>query len=437
MLDVRRLRTDLDAVQAALAPQGRRPAPRSTRPPQPTRACVELAGQRDELRAEVKRLSKEVGTAQRAGDDAAAERAAAESRALGDEPAGSSSRRRPRPRPSCATCSSALPNLPVARRARRRRRRPTTWSCAVEGVRRPRPPTPTTSGCPHWEIGAQLGHPRPRRGRQALRLDVPAVPRRGRHPASGPCASSPSTATPTPSRRSARPPWCAPRRWWPPASCPSSPTTPTTSSATTSGPSPPPRCRSRRSAATRCSTRPTCRCGSWPTRPCFRREAGSAGRDTRGLLRVHEFDKVEILAYATPEQARPCTPSSSPGPRQLIAALGLGLPRARHLHRRPRPVPRTASSTSRSTRPAATCGSRSSSVSWFTDYQARRANIRYRPAEGGGTGLRPHAQRLGPGRAPGVGRAGRDPPPARRDRSPSPTPCSRTCEERRHQGALK
>src|SRR3954470_9116882 len=36
---------------------------------------------------------------------------------------------------------------------------------------------------------------------------------------------------------------------------------------------------------------------------CFRREAGSAGRDTRGLLRVHEFDKVEILAYATPDQA--------------------------------------------------------------------------------------------------------------------------------------
>ncbi len=36
---------------------------------------------------------------------------------------------------------------------------------------------------------------------------------------------------------------------------------------------------------------------------CFRREAGSAGRDTRGLLRVHEFDKVELLAYARPEDA--------------------------------------------------------------------------------------------------------------------------------------
>ena len=36
---------------------------------------------------------------------------------------------------------------------------------------------------------------------------------------------------------------------------------------------------------------------------CYRREAGSAGRDTRGLLRVHEFDKVELFAYTTPGEA--------------------------------------------------------------------------------------------------------------------------------------
>ena len=34
---------------------------------------------------------------------------------------------------------------------------------------------------------------------------------------------------------------------------------------------------------------------------CFRREAGSAGKDTRGILRTHEFDKVELVRYATPE----------------------------------------------------------------------------------------------------------------------------------------
>ena len=37
--------------------------------------------------------------------------------------------------------------------------------------------------------------------------------------------------------------------------------------------------------------------------PCFRREAGAAGKDTRGLLRVHEFDKVELVRYATPESS--------------------------------------------------------------------------------------------------------------------------------------
>src|SRR2546422_4000719 len=34
--------------------------------------------------------------------------------------------------------------------------------------------------------------------------------------------------------------------------------------------------------------------------PCFRREAGAAGKDTRGLLRVHQFDKVELVRFARP-----------------------------------------------------------------------------------------------------------------------------------------
>ena len=37
--------------------------------------------------------------------------------------------------------------------------------------------------------------------------------------------------------------------------------------------------------------------------PCFREEAGSAGRDTRGLIRVHQFDKVEMVKYAKPEES--------------------------------------------------------------------------------------------------------------------------------------
>ncbi len=37
--------------------------------------------------------------------------------------------------------------------------------------------------------------------------------------------------------------------------------------------------------------------------PCFRREAGSAGRDTRGIFRVHQFDKVEMFSYVVPEES--------------------------------------------------------------------------------------------------------------------------------------
>ena len=57
--------------------------------------------------------------------------------------------------------------------------------------------------------------------------------------------------------------------------------------------------------------------------PCFRREAGSAGRDTRGLLRVHEFDKVELLAYATPDQAPDLLAEILARAEQLIVDLGL------------------------------------------------------------------------------------------------------------------
>jgi seryl-tRNA synthetase len=37
--------------------------------------------------------------------------------------------------------------------------------------------------------------------------------------------------------------------------------------------------------------------------PCFRREAGSYGKDTRGLIRLHQFNKVELVTFATPEQS--------------------------------------------------------------------------------------------------------------------------------------
>ncbi len=73
--------------------------------------------------------------------------------------------------------------------------------------------------------------------------------------------------------------------------------------------------------------------------PCYRREAGSAGRDTRGLLRVHEFDKVEILALCRAEEARAAPRRAARSGRGDHRRPRPALPDHRHLHRRPRPVP--------------------------------------------------------------------------------------------------
>jgi seryl-tRNA synthetase len=117
---------------------------------------------------------------------------------------------------------------------------------------------------------------------------------------------------------------------------------------------------------------------------CFRREAGSAGRDTRGLLRVHEFDKVELLAYATPQQAAEVHADILARAEGLIAELGLAY----------RVVDICAGDIGNSAArtfdievfaPGVDRWLEVSSVSWFSDYQARRANIRYRPAGQKGT----------------------------------------------------
>ena len=117
---------------------------------------------------------------------------------------------------------------------------------------------------------------------------------------------------------------------------------------------------------------------------CFRREAGSAGKDTRGLLRVHEFDKVELLAYATAEQAADVHAEIVARAESLIADLGLAY----------RVLDLCAGDLGNSSRrtfdlevyaPGVDRWLEVSSVSWFGDYQARRANIRYRAAGGKGT----------------------------------------------------
>jgi seryl-tRNA synthetase len=112
--------------------------------------------------------------------------------------------------------------------------------------------------------------------------------------------------------------------------------------------------------------------------PCFRREAGAAGRDTRGLLRVHQFDKVELVRFARPEDSPAelelltrhaesvLEKLEIPYRRILLAAGDLGFCNAitYDLEVWSAGVNRWLEV---------------SSCSSYTDYQARRADMRYRP----------------------------------------------------------
>ena len=116
--------------------------------------------------------------------------------------------------------------------------------------------------------------------------------------------------------------------------------------------------------------------------PCYRREAGAAGRDTRGLLRVHEFDKVEIVAICTRADAPALHEELLERATGSIAALGLpyrivdiSTGDLGQSHARQFDIEVYA--------PGCDMWLEASSVSWFSDYQARRAAIRYRPRTGG------------------------------------------------------
>ena len=114
---------------------------------------------------------------------------------------------------------------------------------------------------------------------------------------------------------------------------------------------------------------------------CFRREAGSAGKDTRGLLRVHEFDKVELVRYATPETSRAELELLTAHAETVLQRLELPY----------RVLQLAAGDTGFSSAmtydlevfaPGVGKWLEVSSCSVFTDFQARRANIRYRAAAG-------------------------------------------------------
>lgn len=116
--------------------------------------------------------------------------------------------------------------------------------------------------------------------------------------------------------------------------------------------------------------------------PCYRREAGSAGRDTRGLLRSHEFDKVEMMAVSTADQAEAIHGEILAAAEGLLRDLGLAY-RVVDICTGDIGFSHALQVDLEAYSPGVGQWLEVSSVSWYTDFQARRANIRHRREEGG------------------------------------------------------
>ena len=114
--------------------------------------------------------------------------------------------------------------------------------------------------------------------------------------------------------------------------------------------------------------------------PCFRREAGAHGKDTRGLIRVHQFDKVELVRIVRPEDSEAEHELITAHAETVLQLLGPAVPR-RSSSRRATPVFAVRCTIDLEVwAPGVGAWLEVSSVSTFTDFQARRANIRFRPA---------------------------------------------------------
>lgn len=374
MLDIRRLRNDLDAVKASLATKNVDPSEVDAAVELDTRVRA-VQSQRDELRAQVKTLSAEVGKARKVGDTAAADAAQARSRELGEQET------------KLATETSALE---TELRDRMLRIPNTPDPAALVGkseadnavLRCDDMPTwEAHQRVPHWEIGTQLGILDNERAVKVAGSMFVALRGLGATMARALCQLAldrnsdayeeirPPTMVLTDTLiATGQLPKFADDAYhverddlWP---------IPTAEVPLTSF------YRDEILAEAELPRR------MMAYSPCYRREAGSAGKDTRGLLRGHEFDKVEILALTTPEQAQALHEEIVERAVGTLKTLGLTT-RVLEIctgdlgqsHARQYDVEVYA--------PGADAWLEASSCSWFSDYQARRANIRYRPTVGG------------------------------------------------------
>jgi seryl-tRNA synthetase len=380
VIDARRLRTDLDGVTAALARRGV-PAAEVERLAELHNRERSLKARADELRARVKTLSREVGEARRAGDGATADERAAESRAVGEQSKAVDA--------EATTVGAELrdallrtPNLPSAD-APDGLTEADNVIVRVEGFDAGADAYGAHQRVPHWDIGAELGLLDLEAGARLSGSMFPLYRGEGARLVRALCQLALDLNRDA--YEEIRPP-----------------TLVRTETMVSTGHLPKFADDAYHLERDDLWAVPTAEVpltslgrdqvfeeAALPVRlmahtSCFRREAGSAGRDTRGLLRVHEFDKVEILAYATPEQAAEVHADILRRAEAALAALGLAY-RVLDL------VAGDLGASSARTfdlevySPGCDMWLEASSVSWFSDYQARRANIRYRPKGGTGT----------------------------------------------------
>jgi seryl-tRNA synthetase len=115
--------------------------------------------------------------------------------------------------------------------------------------------------------------------------------------------------------------------------------------------------------------------------PCFRREAGAAGKDTRGILRVHQFDKVEMVLFERPEDSAAALEWMTERAEILLQRLGLAY-RVLLMSTREMGFTQARKYDLEVWSPGVEQWLEVSSCSNFRDFQARRMAIRYRPEPG-------------------------------------------------------
>jgi seryl-tRNA synthetase len=382
MIDVRALRDDPDGVKAALARRGVEAAE--------VDAVIQADAARraartrlDALRGEVKELSRQVGQAKKAGDQALAEEVRAQSLRIGEDE-----------RAAAATADAAedrlrtgllyLPNIPAPDAPDGRGEEDNVevrrwWPGQDAG--RPEPGRAEHQQVPHWEIGEALQLLDMERGARLAGSMFPLY--------RGPGARLVRALTAfaldrhSPDYEEIRPP-----------------TVVLTETMTSTGHLPKfaddayhverddlwliptaevPLTSMHRGEILEESQLPVRFTASTA---CYRREAGSAGRDTRGLLRVHEFDKVELFAYAAPEGALDAQADILRRAESMLQELELPY-RVLDLCTGDLSGSSARTFDLEAYAPGVDRWLEVSSVSWFRDYQARRANVRFRRAAGG------------------------------------------------------